>query len=252
MPLRGETAAGYVQGMHAGYLAELARRAGAPAPAAAAAQAAVVEVRYRYNPDVRSINAFVPAAIPILLMLIPSMLTALGVVREKELGSIVNFYVTPVTRLEFLLGKQLPYIALGMINFLILTALAVWGFGVPLKGSFLALAAAALLYLASSTGLGLLMSAFARTQIAALFGTAIVVMLPTIQFSGLLHPVSSLEGMAAAIGRFFPTSYFIIVSRGTFSKALGFGDLGAYFLALAAFIPVLTLLSVALLRKQGK
>ncbi|HVP09151.1 MAG TPA: ribosome-associated ATPase/putative transporter RbbA [Burkholderiales bacterium] len=252
MPLRGETAAGYVQGMHAGYLAELARRAGAPASVANAAQSAVVEVRYRYNPDVRSINAFVPAAIPILLMLIPSMLTALGVVREKELGSIVNFYVTPVTRLEFLLGKQLPYVALGMINFLILTALAIWGFGVPLKGSFLALAAAALLYLASSTGLGLLMSAFARTQIAALFGTAIVVMLPTIQFSGLLHPVSSLEGMAAAIGHFFPTSYFIIVSRGTFSKALGFGDLGGYFLALAAFIPALTLLSVALLRKQGK
>jgi ribosome-dependent ATPase len=250
MPLRGETAAGYVQGMHLGYLAELARRTGAPA-GGAAAQPASVEVRYRYNPDVRSINAFVPAAIPILLMLIPSMLTALGVVREKELGSIVNFYVTPVTRLEFLLGKQLPYIALGMINFLVLTALAIWGFGVPLKGSFLALAAAALLYLASSTGLGLLMSAFARTQIAALFGTAIVVMLPTIQFSGLLHPVSSLEGAAAAIGHFFPTSYFIIVSRGTFSKALGFGDLGAYFLALAAFIPALTLLSVALLRKQG-
>jgi ribosome-dependent ATPase len=249
MPLRGETAAGYVQGMHAGYLAEIARRAGA---SAAAAQPATVEVRYRYNPDVRSINAFVPAAVAILLMLIPSMLTALGVVREKELGSIVNFYVTPVTRLEFLLGKQLPYIVLGMINFFILTALAVWGFGVPLKGSFLALTAAALLYLTASTGLGLLMSAFAQTQIAALFGTAIVTMLPAIQFSGLIHPVHSLEGMAAVIGRLFPTTYFIIVSRGSFAKALGFGDLGFYFLALAAFIPVITLLSVAFLKKQGK
>jgi ribosome-dependent ATPase len=139
-----------------------------------------------------------------------------------------------------------------MINFLILTALAIWGFGVPLKGSFPALAAAALLYLTASTGLGLLMSAFARTQIAALFGTAIVTMLPAIQFSGMLHPVSSLEGMAAVFGRLFPTSYFIIVSRGTFSKALGFEDLGFYFLALAAFIPALTLLSVAFLRKQGK
>lgn len=252
MPLRGETVAGYVQGMHAGYLAELARRTGGPTAGPAAAQAASVEVRYRYNPDVRSINAFVPAAIPILLMLIPAMLTALGVVREKELGSIVNFYVTPVTRLEFLLGKQLPYIALGMINFLVLTALAVWGFGVPLKGSFLALAAAALLYVTASTGLGLLMSAFAQTQIAALFGTAIVTMLPTIQFSGLIHPVHSLEGMAGVAGRFFPTTYFIIVSRGSFAKALGFDDLGFYFLALAAFIPVITLLSVAFLRKQGK
>ena len=248
MPFRGETIAGYVQGMHQDYLAQLARRAGVPEAAAAPA---TVEVRYRYNPDVRSINAFVPAAIPLLLMLIPAMLTALGVVREKELGSIVNFYVTPVTRLEFLLGKQLPYVALGMANFLILAALAVWGFGVPLKGSFAALAAAALLYLAAATGLGLLMSAFARTQIAAIFGTAICTMLPAVQFSGLLHPVSSLEGMAAAIGQLYPTSYFIIVSRGAFSKALGFADLGAYFLALFAFVPVLTALSAALLRKQG-
>jgi len=249
MPFRGETIAGYFQGMHYGYLADLARRA---TGTAAATDLAQVEVRYRYNPDVRSINAMVPAVIPILLMFIPAMLTALGVVREKELGSIVNFYVTPVTRLEFLLGKQLPYIALGMINFFILAALAVTAFGVPHKGNFIVLAAAALLYLAASTGLGLFMSAFARTQIAALFGTAIATMLPAIQFSGLIHPVSSLEGVAGAIGHFFPTSYFLIISRGTFSKALGFGDLGFYFAALAAFIPVLTLLSLAFLRKQGR
>ena len=249
MPFRGETIAGYFQGMHYGYLADLARRT---TGTTAASDLAQVEVRYRYNPDVRSINAMVPAVIPILLMFIPAMLTALGVVREKELGSIVNFYVTPVTRLEFLLGKQLPYVALGMINFFILAGLAVTAFGVPHKGSFVALSAAALLYLAASTGLGLFMSAFARTQIAALFGTAIATMLPAIQFSGLIHPVSSLEGVAGAIGRFFPTSYFLIVSRGTFSKALGFGDLGFYFAALVAFIPVLTLLSVAFLRKQGR
>ncbi|MGE0874497.1 MAG: ribosome-associated ATPase/putative transporter RbbA [Burkholderiales bacterium] len=249
MPLRAETSAGYVQGMHAGYLAELAQRAGVPA---AAAQPATVEVRYRYNPDVRSINSFVPAAIPILLMMIPAMLTALGVVREKELGSIVNFYVTPVTRLEFLLGKQLPYVILGMFNFFILTALAVYGFGVPLKGSFLALTAAALLYVTISTGLGLLMSAFAQTQIAAMFGTAVITMLPAIQFSGLIHPVHSLEGVGEAIGRLFPTTYFIIVSRGCFAKSLGFADLGSYFLALAAFVPAITLLSVMFLRKQGR
>ena len=109
----------------------------------------------------------VPAVIPLLLILIPAMLTALGVVREKELGSIVNFHVTPVTRLEFLLGKQLPYVALGMVNFFALALLAVTAFGVPHKGSFLALTLAALLYLTVATGIGLLMSAFAQTQIAA-------------------------------------------------------------------------------------
>lgn len=249
MPFRGETVAGYVQGMHYAYMTDLARRETGNVPAAGPAR---VEVRYRYNPDVRSINAMVPAVIPILLMLIPAMLSALGVVREKELGSIVNFYVTPVTRLEFLLGKQLPYVVLGMINFFILVALAVTAFGVPHKGSFAALTLAALLYVIVSTGFGLLMSAFARTQIAALFGTAIATMLPAVQFSGLINPVSSLEGIAAAIGNFFPTGYFLIVSRGTFSKALGFGDLGHYFWALAAFVPVLTVLSLVLLRKQGR
>ena len=249
MPFRGETVAGYVEGMHYGYMADLAHRETGAAPAA---EAASVEVRYRYNPDVRSINAMVPAVIPILLMLIPAMLTALGVVREKELGSIVNFYVTPVPRLEFLLGKQLPYIALGMINFFILAVLAVTVFGVPHKGSFAALTLAALLYVTASTGFGLLVSSFAQTQIAALFGTAIATMLPAVQFSGLINPVSSLEGIAAVFGNFFPTGYFLIVSRGTFSKALGFGDLGYYFWALAAFLPVLTVLSLVFLRKQGR
>ena len=93
-------------------------------------------IRYRYNPDVRSLDAMVPAVIPMLLLLIPSMLAALSVVREKELGSIINFYVTPVTRFEFLLGKQIPYVVLAMLNFLLLTAFAVFIFRVPFTGSF--------------------------------------------------------------------------------------------------------------------
>ena len=96
----------------------------------------------------------VPAVIPLLLMLIPAMLDRARVVREKELGSIINLYVTPVTRLEFLLGKQLPYVVLAMVNFLLLTLLAVTVFGVPLKGSFLALAAGALLYVSAATASG--------------------------------------------------------------------------------------------------
>jgi ribosome-dependent ATPase len=125
-----------------------------------------MEVRYRYNPDVESLNAMVPAVIPLLLMLIPAMLTALGVVREKELGSIINLYVTPVTRLEFLLGKQLPYIALGMLNFVLLLIAAVFVFDVPLKGSLLALLTGGLLYISCATAMGLLMSTFTRSQIA--------------------------------------------------------------------------------------
>ncbi|OBY56440.1 MULTISPECIES: ribosome-associated ATPase/putative transporter RbbA [Pseudomonas] len=245
MPTRANTVLGYVQGLHASYLAD--RQNGNAASTGAAAS---TEVRYRYNPDVESLKAMVPAVIPLLLIMIPAMLTALGVVREKELGSITNLYVTPVTRLEFLLGKQLPYIGMGMINFVLMLAMAVLLFQVPLKGSFLALLVGAFLYVVTSTGLGLLLSTFMKSQIAAVFGTAIATMIPAIQFSGLIHPVSSLEGAAAFVGQLYPTSHFLIISRGAFSKALGFPDLWVYYLPLAAMIVVLTLLSVACLKKQ--
>jgi ribosome-dependent ATPase len=194
----------------------------------------------------------VPAMIPILLMMIPAMLTALGVVREKEMGSIVNFYVTPVTRLEFLLGKQLTYIGLGMANFAMLVALAVLFFGVPLKGSLPALSIGALLYVACSTGLGLLISSVLRSQIAAIFGTAIATLLPAIQFSGLLQPVSAMEGMGALVGQLYPTSHFLTICRGVFNKALGLIELWPYFVPLLLAVPLLTLASVAGLRKQER
>ncbi|MCP8462847.1 ribosome-associated ATPase/putative transporter RbbA [Pseudomonas sp. ZM23] len=246
MPTRANTVLGYVQGLHSSYLADLARQNGG----AAASAAASTEVRYRYNPDVESLKAMVPAVIPLLLIMIPAMLTALGVVREKELGSITNLYVTPVTRLEFLLGKQLPYIGMGVVNFVLMLAMAVLLFQVPLKGSFLALLVGAFLYVVTSTGLGLLLSTFMKSQIAAVFGTAIATMIPAIQFSGLIHPVSSLEGAAAFIGELYPTSHFLIISRGAFSKALGFADLWGYYLPLLAMVVVLTLLSVYFLKKQ--
>lgn len=246
MPTRAETIQGYVKGMHNEYLQRLAQYSSQPQ----AASAAAVEVRYRYNPDVESLKAMVPAVIPLLLMLIPAMLTALGVVREKELGSIINLYVTPVTRLEFLLGKQLPYIGMGMVNFILLVLLAVTIFDVPLKGSPLTLFLGGFLYISCATSLGLLMSIFTRSQIAAVFGTAIVTLLPAVQFSGLIYPVSSLEGFGALVGNLYPTSHFLIISRGVFSKALGIIDLWGYFIPLLITIPVLLALCTSLLKKQ--
>ena len=248
MPMRADTIKGYVQGIHLTYLQQLAREAGVNGQLAPAD----VAIRYRYNPDVQSLPAMAPAMIPLLLMMIPAMLTALGVVREKELGSITNFYVTPTTRLEFLLGKQLPYIALGMFNFATLALLAVFVFGIPIKGSILTLCLGALLYVTCATGLGLLMSSILNSQIAAIFGTTIVTLLPAIQFSGLIHPVSAMEGAGAFIGKLSPTSHFLIISRGVFSKALGLAELYPYFIPMLLAIPLLTLLSVAGLRKQEK
>jgi ribosome-dependent ATPase len=247
MPTRAETARGYVQGMHAHWLAQRASRSSGGAGAGGLVN---IETRFRYNPNVESLVAMVPAMIPLLLLLIPAMLAALSVVREKELGSIINFYVTPVSRLEFLLGKQLPYLVLGMANFLLLALLAVTLFGVPLTGSFLTLILATLLYLAATTAIGLLISTFPRSQIAAIFGTAVLTMLPAVQFSGMLDPVSSLEGVGAVIGQIFPTSHYLTVSRGVFSKGLGFSDLAGFFVPLLIAISVLLGLCMALLRKQ--
>jgi len=249
MPFRGETIVGYMQGMHYDYLAKTAKYK----PGGTVAKSpADIEMRYRYNQDFKSLYAMVPAVIPLLLVFIPAILMAVGVVREKELGSITNLYATPVTRLEFLLGKQLPYVAVSMLSFFGLVALSVFIFDVPLKGSLFTLSCAAFLFVTATTGIGLLMSSFTKTQIAALGATAIATLLATVSFSGLTNPVSSLTGIGALIGQLFPATYFLNISRGVFTKALEFKDLYMDFLALAAFIPVLTVLSVVFLNKQEK
>lgn len=249
MPQRAETVRGYVQGIHQQWQGARLREALGDA---ATTPLATVETRFRYNPDVRSLPAMVPAVIPLLLMLIPAILAALSVVREKELGSIINFYVTPATRLEFLLGKQIPYIVLAMASFLLLVVMAVMLFRVPVTGSFAVLALGAFLYVISATAFGLLISSFVRSQVAALFGTALLTILPAVQFSGLIDPVSSLEGAGRLIGEIFPTTHFVSISRGTFSKALGFRDLWASFIPLLLSAPALIGLTAVFLRKQAR
>lgn len=247
MPFRAETIRGYLQGVHQQALADLAQRNG---QATAAVLPAAIEIRFRYNQDFDSVYAIVPGTMALLLALIPAILMALAIVREKELGSIINLYVTPVTRLEFLLGKQVPYVMTAMVNFGLLCLLAIFFFGVPLKGSFLALLLGTLIYVTATTGFGMLISTFCRTQIAALFGTAILTVLPATQFSGMLTPVSSLTGLPALMGSSFPMTYYLRISVGTFTKALGFLDLSSNFLILLVFVPIFTVLSVALLRTQ--
>jgi len=247
-PARAETVRSYVQGVHLNWLNQKARQLYGGAATLGNFDLAV---RFRYNPGIESLVAMVPAVIPLLLMMIPAMLAALSVVREKELGSIINFYVTPVTQLEFLVGKQLPYVILGVLNFLILAAFAVFIFRVPFTGSFLAFFCAAFLYVVIATALGLVISSFMKSQIAAIFGTALLTLLPASQYSGITDPVSSLQGFGAFIGRIYPTTYFVTISRGTFSKALDFADLTGAFLPLLITIPILLGLGIVLLRKQA-
>ncbi len=248
MPQRAETVQGYVQGMHQHWLlVQASERSGA-----SAAGNASVETRFRYNPDVKSLPAMVPGVIPLLLLMLPAMLTALAVVREKETGSITNLYVTPVTRIEFLLGKQLPYVGLAMMNFLLMSLLAVTIFGVPVKGSFLTLALAALIFSFAATGMGLLASAVTRSQIAAMFFAMIGTIIPATQFAGLRDPVSSLEGSSKFIGEIYPATHMISISRGVFNKSLGLADLTGPLWSMLISVPVILGVAVLLLKKQER
>ena len=248
MPFRAGTIEGYLQGMHQLYLSDPAVKTSVPQPR----PPATVEVRFKYNQDFQSVYAMVPSNISLMLALFPAILMALAIVREKELGSITNLYVTPVRRIEFLIGKQIPYIGVAMANFFLMLAMALLVFQVPLKGSFFALLVGTLIYVPATTAYGMVISAFARTQIAALFGTAILTVLPATQFAGMMTPVSSLSGVAQIMGRAFPMTYFVPISIGVFTKGLGFADLGPTMAALSVFTPVLTAISLVFLRKQER
>ncbi len=250
VPFRAETARGYILGLHHRYLEEQQRHnnvggAGQRPPV-------TVETRFRYNQDFKSVYAMVPGTIMMLLVWIPAMMTAAGVVREKEMGSITNFYATPVRSLEFLLGKQLPYVVLALVNFASLVVLAVFLFDVPIKGSIVALLVGGLLYVIATTGLGLLMSSFMKTQIAAIFGTAIITTVPAVNFSGFFSPVASLTPSAQVFSHIFPSSYFQQISLGTFTKALGPEALMFNFFMLTLLVLVYLALGLTLLKTQER
>ena len=247
-PFRGETTRGYVQATDTQYEQHLRTARGIPQ----VASPMKVETRMLFNQAFESVYAMVPGDIMLLLILIPSMLTALSVVREKELGSIANFYAAPATRSEFLFGKQLPYLTVALIQFATLMALAIIVFQVPLKGSFATLILGGIVYVVATTGFGLLLSVFSGSQTAAIFAAAIISILPAVQFSGMFVPVSSLTGGAWLAGKIFPSTYFQAISVGTFTKALGFASLWRNIAALAVIAIVYIGLSVSLLRKQEK
>jgi ribosome-dependent ATPase len=246
MPFRAETIRSYVAGISQVYLAEEYRRRGLisqPSPIN-------VETRFRYNQAFKSVYSIIPGVIMLILMLIPAMLTAVSVVREKEVGSIANFRSTPVTRAEFLIGKQAPYALLSFSSFCLLLATALLLFGLPVRGSALALIGGGFLYVYATTSLGILFSSFLSTQVAAIFVTAVVSIIPTVNFSGLLVPVSSLSEGGRWLGLAFPSGWFQEISIGAFTKGLDFATLGPDLAVLAVFGAVYQICAIVALKKQ--
>ena len=211
-----------------------------------------VEVRYLYNEEVRSTWSMVPALVMFTLMLASPLLTALGVVREKETGSIYNIYSSTVTRAEFLTGKLLPYIVISLVNVCVLWLMAVGLFQVPFKGNFLLFFSASVLFVFCTTGIGLLISLLVQTQMAALIITMVVAMIPTILFSGLLVPVASLTRGAKVQAHLFPAMYYTDIVRGSFLKGVGVEVLWIDLLALAMFAAGMGGLTYQLFTKRPK
>jgi ribosome-dependent ATPase len=251
MPFRGETTKGYVTGLMLRHAQDLAVERLGPNPVSNVYVGGVnIENRFRYNPAFKSVFSMVPSVVVIILVLIPAVMATIGVVREKETGSIANFRSTPISKFEFLLGKQFPYVVVGMLAFILMVLMAYLVFHVPVKGSFAALALGALLYIFSTCGFGQLISTFTRTQVAAIFATTVLSIIPVVNFSGLLVPVSSLTGAGRAIGLGFPAAWFQPISVGTFTKGLGFPDLWLNALVLAAFAVAFFVAAHAFLQKQ--
>ena len=249
LPFNAANIQGYVNSLVSAYTRDQIRATGRPISLQAAAG---IEVRYMYNQDFNSINAIAPGVIMMVLIMIPAMMAAIGVVREREIGSIANFHASPASTSQYLIGKQLPYIGAGMVNFISLALMMVFWFNVPPKGSLIALLLGTFMVVCASTAVGLLISCFVRSQLAAIFAAAILTMLTTVNYSGFLYPLSTMSGSAYVIGKIYPASWYHNVSMGGFTKSLGFGDLQQEFLVMATFALTCVALACVLLKKQEK
>ena len=249
MPFNATNIRGYIGSLITAYTKDRIADSGLPVSLKASAG---IEPRFMYNQDFDSINAIAPGVMMLVLMMIPAMMSAVGVVREREIGSIANFYASPAAVAQYLIGKQLPYIAVGMVNFAAMMLMIIYLFGVPLKGSFAGLAIGTLLMVSATTALGLLISCFVRSQLAAIFATAIITMIPAQTYSGFIYPLSTMEGGALVIGKTFPSSWYYTVSVGSFTKGLHTADLLHEYAAIAAFAATSLILACLLLKKQEK
>lgn len=210
-----------------------------------------IAVRFAYNQEFRSIYAMAPGVLMLAMILIPAMLTALGVVREKEIGSIINLHASPAGAGAFLIGKQAPYVAVAMVSLCSLVVVTVTVLGVPLKGSLAVLMLGGGLFVLAATGLGLMISSFVRSQVAAIFATSLICLIPSVNFSGLLYPVSTLDGGSWWVGVGFPSSWFQIICLGTFTKGLGMASFARAYAALGGFALAFVLAARLALRKQA-
>jgi len=257
-PFRTSTSKGYVEAINNAFNTQLltayvSQKMGiTPERAEAFVSPIKVQLRYLYNQEIKSIWSIAPLMMMFVLLMTPPLLTALGVVREKENGSIYNIYSSTVTRGEFLIGKLFPYVTISCLNVVILWLMAIMVFGAPFKGDPLFFFIASVIYVTCTTGIGLLVSLFAKTQVSAMMITVVVTMVPAILYSGLMVPIASMDTASQFEAHLFPAMYYTDIALGSFLKGIGMEQLWTRVAALLLYTIVLWVASYNLFHKRVK
>jgi ABC-2 type transport system permease protein len=207
------------------------------------------KIRVWYNPDLRSLNFMAPAVLALVLMAMTMMLTSMGIVREKETGTLEQLIVTPIRPWQLILGKLLPFVLVGFIDVLLVVGVVALWFQVPVRGSLLLLFGMCLLFMLTTLGLGLFLSTISRNQQQAML-TAVFFMLPQILLSGFAFPIENMPRVFQLITTIIPLKYFFIVIRGIFLKGVGWPELWDEAAAMLVFGVLILALSVARFKKR--
>jgi drug efflux transport system permease protein len=250
-------ALGYATSLIGGYAQELAARASASTGGTLAFQgsgqlAAPIDARIRvwFNPQLESRYFMIPGVLALLLLLVTANLAAMAIVREKELGTLEQLNVTPLRRWELIVGKLLPYGVIALIDVFLVTAVAIFWFEIPLRGSLLLLLATSLLYLLCTLGLGLFISTISETQQQAMMTATFFFLTPMIYLSGFIFPIENMPRAIQLLTYLIPLRYFLVIVRGIFLKGIGLDVLWPQAAAMTAWGFGMLALAVARSRKR--
>ena len=246
-PTRGQIATGYVEAISTLYNQQLLQ---SHLGADRSVWPVQMELSVWYNPTLESKNFIVPGMLVVILMIFPPLLSALLIVRERESGTILNLYCSPAGRWDIVAGKALPYVAVSFLDYLVIFVASLWIFQVRFVGSVWLLSAGALLYAVCTVGIGLLISAVTRSQLAAMLATFLGTVAPAFTFSGIFTPAASQDAVGRAVGRLIPATYFMDVVRGSYLKGGGIAPYLGSLLTLAGYSVIVYVGAWLALRKR--
>jgi drug efflux transport system permease protein len=208
-------------------------------------------IRIWFNPQLESRHFMIPGVLALILLVVTANLASMAIVREKELGTLEQLNVTPLRRWELIVGKLLPYGAIAMVDVVLVVAVAIFWFQVPLRGSFVLLLGMSLLYVLCTLALGLFISTISETQQQAMMTATFFFLTPMIYLSGFIFPIENMPPVIQAFTYVIPLRYFLIIVRGIFLKGIGLKLLWPQAAALAAWGAIVLSLAVARSRKRA-